>query len=125
MYNKVTMIGRLTADPDHRHTPNGVSVTSFRIAVYRKYVRKGAKRTADYFNVVCWRDDADFVNEHFSKGKMILVEGEMQTEQYTDRNGNPATRYEILAERVSFVTEKTHDESDDGGNRTLFLNKNA
>lgn len=110
MYNKVTMIGKLTADPDYRHTPSGTAVASFRIAVGRKYVCKGGKRKYDYFNVSCWRSDADFVSKHFSKGQMVLVEGEMQTEQYTDRNGNPATRYEILAERVSFTSEKSSDD---------------
>ena len=112
MYNKVTMIGWLATEPELRYAPNGASVTSFRIAVSRKYVRRGEKRKSDYFNVVCWRDTAKFVCKHFSKGNLILVEGEMQTRQYTDRNGDPATTYEIVAERVSFTTEKnTHDEA--------------
>lgn len=110
MYNKVTMIGWLTADPEIRQTTNGVPVASFRISVSRKYVRKGEKRQSDCFNVVCWRQIAEFVKAHFVKGKMILVEGEMQTRQCTDRNGNPATCYEILAERVSFTSEKIPDD---------------
>ncbi len=113
MYNKVTMIGWLATEPELRYAPNGAAVTSFRIAVSRKYVRKGDKRISDYFNVVCWRDTAKFVSKHFSKGDLILVEGEMQTRQYTDRNGDPATAYEIVAERVSFTTENKHDEGND------------
>lgn len=115
MYNKVTMIGWLTADPEMRQTPNGVSVASFRISVSRKYVRKGEKRQSDCFNVVCWRHNAEFVKAHFVKGKTILVEGEMQTRQCTDINGNPATCYEILAERVSFTSEKISDEPSGAG----------
>lgn len=110
MYNKVTMIGWLTADPELRKTASGASVASFRISVSRKYVRKGEKRQSDYFNVVCWRQLAEFVKANFTKGKTILVEGEMQTRQCTDVNGNLATCYEIIAERVSFTTEKMSDE---------------
>ena len=106
MYNKVTMIGWLTADPELRKTSNGISVASFRISVSRKYVRKGEKRRSDYFNVVCWRQIAEFVKANFTKGKTILVEGEMQTRQCTDVDGDPTTCYGIIAERVSFTAEK-------------------
>lgn len=106
MYNKVIMMGRICSDPELKTTPNGVNVCSFRIAVERRFQQKGEERKTDFFNVVAWRSTGELVNKYFGKGKMILVEGEMQTRQYTDKSGNQATWYEIVAERVSFTGEK-------------------
>lgn len=106
MYNKVIMMGRLVSDPELKTTPQGVNVCSFRIAVDRRFQQKGEERKSDFFNVVAWRQQAEFVNRYFGKGKMILVEGELTTRSYTDKNGNPATWYEIVADRISFTGEK-------------------
>ncbi len=107
MYNKVIMMGRICSDPEFKTTPNGVNVCTFRIAVDRRFQTQGEERKADFFNVAAWRQTGDFVRQYFGKGRMILVEGEMQTRQYTDKNGNAATWYEINAERVSFTGEKS------------------
>ena len=108
MYNKVIMMGRIVNDLELKTTPNGVSVCSFRIAVDRRFQAKGEERKSDFFNVVAWRQQAEFLTRYFSKGKMILVEGEMTTRQYTDKNGNPNTWYEISADRLSFTGEKAN-----------------
>ena len=105
MYNKVIMMGRLVADPELRQTPNGVPVCSYRIAVDRRFQTKGEDRKSDFFNVVSWRNDAEFVKNFFPKGRSILIEGELQTRQYTDKNGNQATWYEIVTDRVAFTGE--------------------
>lgn len=114
MYNRVIMMGRIASDPELKTTPQGVNVCSFRIAVDRRYQTKGEDRKSDFFNVVAWRRQGEFVAKYFGKGKMILVEGELTTRQYTDKNGDPATWYEINAERVSFTGER-HDGSTGGG----------
>ncbi len=106
MYNKVIMMGRLVSDPELRTTPQGVSVCSFRIAVDRRFQQKGEEKKSDFFNVVAWRQQAEFVNRYFNKGRLILVEGELTTRNYTDKNGNNATWYEIVADRISFTGEK-------------------
>ncbi len=106
MYNKVIMMGRIVNELELKTTPTGVSVCSFRIAVDRRFQTKGEERKSDFFNVVAWRQQAEFLTRFFSKGKMILVEGEMTTRQYTDKNGNPNTWYEIVADRLSFTGEK-------------------
>ena len=106
MYNKVIMMGRIVADPELKQTPQGVSVCSFRIAVDRRFQQKGEERKSDFFNVVAWRQQGEFVAKYFGKGRMILVEGELTTRQYTDKNGANATWYEIVAERCSFTGEK-------------------
>ena len=79
MFNKVIMMGRLVTDPELRTTPQGVNVCSFRIAVDRRFQQKGEEKKSDFFNVVAWRQQADFVHRYFTKGRLILVEGEMTT----------------------------------------------
>lgn len=109
MYNKVIMMGRITHDLELKTTPSGVAVCSFSIAVDRRFQAKGEEKKTDFFNVVAWRQQAEFVTRYFTKGRMILVEGEMQTRPYTDKNGNNATWYEVNAERVSFTGGKKDD----------------
>lgn len=101
--NKVIMVGRMVADPELRTTPQGITVCSFRIAVDRNIQKKGEDKKADFFNVVAWRSTGEFVSKYFNKGKPVIVEGEMTTRQYTDKNGNPATWYEIVANNIYFV----------------------
>lgn len=107
MYNRVIMMGRIANDPELRTTPSGTNLCTFRLAVERRYQAQGEERKADFFNVAAWRGTGDFVRQYFAKGKMILVEGEMQTRPYTDKNGTQSTWYEINAERVSFTGEKS------------------
>lgn len=107
--NKVIMMGRICNDLELKITPNGTNVCSFRIAVDRRYQSKDEEKKTDFFNVVAWRTSAEFVTRYFSKGRMILIEGELQTRKYTDKNGNPATWYEIIAERICFTGEKRDD----------------
>ena len=106
MFNKVIMMGRIVNDIELKTTPTGVNVASFRIAVDRRFQTKGEEKKSDFFNIVVWRQQAEFVISYFGKGKMILVEGELNTRQYTDKSGNQATWYEIVADRVSFTGEK-------------------
>lgn len=106
MLNKVIMMGRMATEPELRKTKGGVSVTSFRIAVDRRYVAKGEERQTDFFNVTAWRGEADFICKHFHKGYMILVEGEMQTTRFTDKHGSSTIWYEIVADSVFFTGEK-------------------
>ena len=106
MFNKCIMMGRIVNDIEFKTTPTGVNVAQFRIAVDRRFQQKGEERKSDFFNIVVWRQQADFVNRYFSKGRMIMIEGELNTRQYTDKNGNPSTWYEIVADRVSFTGEK-------------------
>ena len=111
--NKVIMMGRIANDLELKTTTTGTDVCSFRLAVDRNYQKKGDEKVTDFFNIVAWRATAEFVVRYFGKGKMILVEGELNTRQYTDKNGNPATWYEIVADKVHFTGEKK-DASDSG-----------
>ncbi len=110
MYNHAVMMGRICNDLELKTTPSGVSVLSFRIATDREYQVKGEERKSDFFNVVAWRNEADFISRWFSKGKMILVEGELQNRSYTDKNKIERQVTELIVSRACFTGEKT-----DGG----------
>ena len=106
MLNCIVIMGRLVADPELRTTTTGLSVASLRVAVDRGYTRPGEEKQADFFDVVAWRQKAEFVCKYFHKGSMIAVQGSLQSRKYQDRNGNPRVAYEIVADRVSFCGSK-------------------
>lgn len=106
-FNKVIMIGNLVADPELKQTPNGIPVTSFRIAVGRRFTRQGEQQQTDFFDVVAWRQTAEFVTRFFTKGRSILVSGSLQTRQWQDQNGNKRIAYEIVADECTFVDRRT------------------
>ncbi len=101
--NSIKITGRLVADPELKHTQNGTAVCSFNVAVDRIYSKE---KETDFFTVVCWRQTAEFVSKYFTKGRKILVEGEMQSRKYTDKEGNNRTAWEIKADRVEFCDSK-------------------
>ncbi len=105
MLNCAVIMGRLTADPELRQTPSGVSVTRFTVAVDRGYVKAGEERKADFINVVCWRQTAEFVTRYFAKGSMIAVQGSIQTGSY-EKDGIKRSTFEIVADNVSFCGSK-------------------
>jgi len=106
MYNKAILMGRICNDLELKTIPSGASVLSFRLAVDRAYQIKGEERKADFFNIVAWRNTAEFISRYFSKGRMILVEGELQTRQYVDRNGSTQNVVELVASNAHFTGEK-------------------
>ena len=112
MFNLVVLTGRLTADPELKTTPNGVSVTTFSIAVERRY-RQGEERQADFINIVAWRSSAEFICKYFKKGSMIGIEGSIQTRKYQDKDGNNRTAFEVVANNVQFVEFKKADNNSD------------
>jgi len=106
MINCIVLMGRLTADPELRTTQGGISVTRFSIAVDRNYTDPNGERTADFIEIVAWRQQADFVTKYFKKGSMIAVQGALQTRKYEDRSGNKRTAYEVVANHISFTGSK-------------------
>lgn len=105
-FNLVVLIGNLVADPELKTTPNGIAVTSFRIAVGKRYNGSGDQQQADFIDIVCWRKTAEFVTKYFSKGKPILVRGSLQTRTWTDNNNQKRYITEVVADEVSFVGTK-------------------
>jgi single-strand DNA-binding protein len=116
MLNRVILIGRLVSDPELKTTTSGISVTSFRIAVDRSYVKQGEERQADFFDIVAWRGSAEFVCRNFGKGSMIAVDGQLQSRQYQAQDGTKRTVVEVVADNVSFTGERRNDTNE--GNYT-------
>lgn len=112
MFNIVVLTGRLTAAPELKTTPNGVSVTSFSIAVQRRLKNSNGEYETDFINVVAWRQTAEFITKYFTKGSMIGIEGSIQTRQYTDKNGNNRTAFEVVIDNVHFVESKKESKTD-------------
>lgn len=115
MYNKITLMGRLVAAPELKTTQNGIPYTRFRIAVNRRFHSKDEENKVDFFNVTAWRGTAEFICKYFGKGSMIMLDGEMQTQQYEDRNGNPAIWYDVAVDRVCFTGEPKKENGSNGG----------
>ncbi|MBQ9946595.1 MAG: single-stranded DNA-binding protein [Clostridia bacterium] len=127
MLNSIIIMGRLTADPELRTTSSGLSVTTFNVAVDRNFARAGEERKTDFFTVVAWRSQADFVSRYFRKGSMIAVQGSLQTRNYEDKNGNKRVAYEIVAEQVSFCGSKSESGtySNDNANNASSYNSSS
>ena len=109
--NKAILTGRLTKDPEHRTTPNGVSVTTFTVAVNRRYKDEEGKYPADFINCIAWRSTADFVSKYFQKGSGIGIVGSIQTRSYEDKNGNRRYVTEVVAEEAEFAGSKKQAEN--------------
>ena len=102
-FNKVILIGNMTADPELKQTTSGIRVCTFSIAVNRKMAKNGE---ADFITIQTWRQQAEFVSKYFKKGQAILVCGQIQTRTWTDNNGNKRYATEVVADEVSFVGNK-------------------
>lgn len=103
MLNRITIEGRLVKDPELKTTPQGSSVLTITVAVERDFGKVGEPREADFFDVVCWNQKAEFVSRHFVKGQMIVVDGRMQSRKWKDNQGNNRLNWEITAESTYFA----------------------
>lgn len=107
MLNKVLVMGRLTKTPELKQTGNGVSVSSFSIAVDRDFKDKQTgEKTTDFIDCVAWRSTADFVSKYLNKGRMVVVEGKLQVRDWMDKDGGKRKAYEVIADNVYFADSK-------------------
>lgn len=114
MFNIVVLTGRLTANPELRTTQSGISVCSFTIAVNRMQ-RANEEQQTDFINIVAWRQNAEFISKYFKKGNLIGIEGSIQTRNYTDKNGNNRTAFEVVVKGAQFVESKKDKPTETGG----------
>ncbi len=116
MLNHITLMGRLTRDPELRYTQSGTAVASFSLAVERDFgSRDGGERQTDFIDCVAWRQTGEFVSKYFSKGSMAAVSGRLQIRDWTDRDNNKRRSAEVVVDNVYFCESK---KSRDGGNST-------
>ena len=114
MLNRVIIMGRLTADPELRHTQSGVAVAAFRIAVDRDFKdRETGEKKADFLPVVAWRQTAEFVSRFFTKGRAAVVDGRLQVREYTTQAGEKRTVTEIVADNVYFGDSARQEKKED------------
>ena len=120
MLNHITIMGRLTRDPELRRTGSGVAVASFTVAVDRDFSGKdGGEKETDFIDCVAWRQTGEFVSKHFTKGRMIVVSGRLQIRGWTDKDGNKRRTAEVVADNVYFGESKRSSDSSNasyGGN---------
>ena len=115
MLNKIVLMGRLTRDPELRRTQSGTAVASFTLAVDRDYKPQDGERETDFIDVVAWRSTAEFVSKYFTKGRMAVVDGRLQSRPWTDKDGNKRVAIEIVAESVYFGDSKRSESDTAGG----------
>ena len=106
MYNRIILMGRLTKDPELKNTQSGIPMCRFSIAVDRAY-SKGQEKQTDFIDITAWRQTAEFVAKYFSKGRVILVEGKLQNNNYTDQNGVKHYQNVVIADSVAFCGDKS------------------
>ncbi len=112
MLNRIVLMGRLTRDPELRHTQSGTAVASFSIAVDRDFKsRDGGERQTDFIDIVAWRQTGEFVSKYFTKGRMAVVEGRLQIRDWTDKEGNKRRSAEVVADNVYFGDSKRDGDS--------------
>lgn len=115
MLNEVILMGRLTRDPDVRMTQNGTTAANFALACERDYAPQGQDRETDFFDIVAFRNTADFVGQYFAKGQLVTVKGRLQQRDWTDKQGNKRRTTEILADRCYFAEKRQDRDASSGG----------
>ena len=112
MLNRIILMGRLTRDPELRHTQTGTAVASFSLAVDRDFRnRDSGEKGVDFIDVVAWRGTAEFVSKYFTKGRMAVVEGRLQIRDWTDREGGKRRSAEVVADNIYFGDSKRDGET--------------
>ena len=115
MLNHITLMGRLTRDPELRRTGSGVAVASFTIACDRDFTDKqsGEKKT-DFIECVAWRGTGEFISKYFAKGRMIVVDGRLEIREWTDKDGNKRRNAEVIVDNAYFADSKRDAEETTG-----------
>jgi single-strand DNA-binding protein len=120
--NKVMLIGRLTQDPEVRHTSTNKSLCQFRLAVSRKYAKQGDEQQTDFFPVVAWEKTSEFCSNYFHKGQQVAVIGRLHTRTWDDSEGKRHYVTEIIAEEVSFADSKKSSDLLQNTDTAIFQN---
>ena len=107
--NRITIMGRLTRDPELRRTQSGAPVTSFTMAVDRDFKSQSGDKETDFIDVVAWRNTAEFAAKYFTKGRMAIASGRLQIRDWQDNNGNKRRSAEVIADNIYFGDSKPQD----------------
>lgn len=124
MLNHISIMGRLTRDPELRYTTGGTAVASFTLAVDRDYMKDG-QRDTDFIDVAAWGTTGEFVSKYFHKGNMMVVSGRLQSLKWQDREGNNRTNWEVKADGVYFTESKKSESTNESNSYDNSYNHNA
>ena len=116
MLNKIMLQGRLTRDPELRHTQSGTAVATFALAVERDFKEQDGSRKTDFIDIVAWRGTGEFAAKYLARGRMAVVEGRFQLRDWMDKDGNKRRQAEVVAEHLYFCDTRREDERHEGGN---------
>lgn len=120
MLNNVVLMGRLTRDPEIRHTQSGIPVANFSLAVERDYAPQQGEKAVDFINCVAWRSTAEIIGKHVTKGQLIVINGRLQTREWTDQSGGKRYATEVVAENMYF-TGKREQSGEQQGSTSDFV----
>ena len=109
MYNRIILVGRLTADPELRYTPGGVPVANFRLAVDRPRPRDGGEKQTDFITIIAWRQQGEFAANYLNKGRLVLVEGRLQIRQWTTPEGMKRSVAEVVCFQVRALERRREE----------------
>lgn len=112
MLNKAVVMGRLTRDPELRHTQSGIAVTSFSLAIERDFRSQGEEKQTDFIDIVCWRQTAEFTAKWFRKGQLVAIAGRIQSRKWQDKEGNNRVSVEIVADEAHFAERRSEGPSE-------------
>ena len=116
MLNHIVIMGRLTRDPELKRTGSGIAVASFSVAVDRDFGRnENGEKEVDFIDCTAWRNTAEFISKYFTKGRMAVVSGKLQTRVWTDKDGNKRKSTEVVADNVYFGDSKRDSDSGASG----------
>lgn len=124
MINRTILVGRLTKDPEFRTTPNGVSVTTFTLAVNRTFTNAQGEKEADFINCVTFRKQAENVNNYLSKGSLAGVDGRIQSRSYDNKEGKRIYVTEVVCDSVQFLDTKSNNQQTNNNNQQTKNNGN-
>ena len=120
MFNRIVLVGRLTAKPELRTTQSGVAVTTFTIAVERRYNNANGEKESDFIDIVTWRGIAENCAKYLDKGSAVVISGSLQIRNYEDKNGNKRKAAEVVADEVRFITPAKNKQ--DKADKMIFTN---
>jgi single-strand DNA-binding protein len=109
MMNVVALVGRMVADPELKYTPSGVAVCSFRIAVDKRTKSESGEKQADFFDIVAWRQSAEFAANYLSKGRLVAVSGRLQQRSWVQQDGQKRSAVEVVADKITGLDKPKGD----------------
>lgn len=123
MINNVVLVGRLTRKPELKHTPQGIAVATFSVAISRNYTTQSGERETDYINIVAWRRQAENIGQYLDKGSLVGIQGSIRTRNYDAQDGTRRYVTEVVADNVTFLDSRNSNNANQTNNQLNHQNQ--